>query len=90
MTLQSKKASVNLRGRHRKVLFRNPKTGMSMEELAQRIIELNLVDEVLVDRFGDGFVAKIRFARGRMPERPETYVSKYISRDFGSIVKDIG
>ncbi len=76
-----------MRGRHRRVLFRNPKASVSMEELAQRIIELNLVDEVLVGRFGDGFVAKIRFARGRMPERPETYVSKYISGDFGRVVR---
>ena len=87
MTWQSNKASVSLRGRHHKVLFRNPKANASMKELAQRIIELNLVDEVLVDRCGDGFVAKIRFAQGRRPERPETYVSKYISRDFGRVVR---
>ena len=90
MTLQSKKASVTLLRRHHKVLFRNPKASVSMAELAQRIIALNFVYEVLVGSCKEGFIAKVWFLPGKTPKYPSSYIAKYVSRDFGSIMKDIG
>ncbi len=88
MTWQSTKPSASNGGRHHEVRFRSPKAGVSMGELAKRLIELKLIDEAYVDSCEGGFVAKVRFAPGAKPKYPSSYIAKYVSKDFGKVMSN--
>ncbi len=82
-----KRASASKKGKLHRIFFVGPKPDAPMEELAERLIELRFVQEVFVDEHNSGYVAKIRFFADTEPERPEVYISKLISRDFGAVIK---
>ena len=83
----TKRASASKKGKLHRIFFVGPKKNAVMDELAERLIELNFVQEVFLEDYNSGYVAKIRFFIDREPERPETYISKLVSKDFGAVVK---
>ena len=82
-----KQDSASKRGRLHRIFFVGPKPNVAMDELAERLIALNFIQEVLLEDHRGGYVAKIRFFVDLEPERPETYISRLISRDFGAVVR---
>ncbi len=79
--------SMNKKGRLQRFFFIMPRQDASMKELADRILELNLVEEVSLTEYDSGFIAKIRFDNSMPPKRVASYLSGYISKDYGRIVK---
>ena len=71
------------RVRHR-FHFRNPRN-WDMDMLAQRIIELRLVEEVILKDHDEGFHASVRFFGKLDPIRARAYIASNISRDYGEI-----
>lgn len=85
MNWEMAKPGASGKGKCYKLHFRNPKSNVTMIELAQRIIELNLVDKVSVNPNEDGFVADVWIAENSKLRYPHSYVAKYVSKDFGKI-----
>ncbi len=84
----SKRTSVSKKkGKLHKLFFVGPKPNGIIERLADRLIELRLVQEVFLEDHNSGYVAKIRFFVEEEPERPETYIARHLSKDFGTVVK---
>jgi hypothetical protein len=75
------------RGRLHKLFFADPKPNGVIEKLADRLIELRLVQEVFLEDHNSGYMAKIRFLEEEEPEKPEVYIARHISKDFGTVVK---
>ena len=74
-------------GRMHTVYFQNPKKNVAMDELAERLIELKLVTEVILNEEKDGYIAKLRFIPNREPKDPSLYIARCVSRDFGKVDK---
>ena len=83
----SKGSASPVRKMHR-IRFVGPKNNVSMGMLAERLIELNLIEEAYVDVSENDFVAKVWFVAGRMPKYPSSYIAKYLSKDFGKVTSD--
>ena len=76
------------KGKLHKLFFVGPKPNGIIDKLAERLIELRLVQEVFLEDHNSGYVAKIRFFEDKEPKRPEAYIASNISKDFGIVVKD--
>ena len=84
----TKRTSVSKRkGKLHKLFFVGPKPNAIIDNLAERLIELRLVQEVFLEDHNSGYVAKIRFFAGSQPKRPESYIASLISKDYGKVVK---
>ena len=83
----TKRTSVSKRkGKLHKLFFVGPKPNAIIDNLAERLIELRLVQEVFLEDHNSGYVAKIRFFEE--PKRsPEVYISSNISKDFGRVIR---
>ncbi len=86
MNRKNKKAS-GAKGKLHRLLFVDPKDTVSMDELADRLIALRLVQEIFLADHEKGYVAKVRFFPEREPRDARAYVSGQMSRDYGSVVK---
>ncbi len=71
-----------------RLLFVNPKESANMDELAQRLISLKLVQEVILYDHRLGYVAKVRFHQGSEPKNVRAYISGLLSKDYGCVVKE--
>ncbi len=86
MNKKNKKGS-GAKGKLHKLLFMDPKETVSMDELADRLIALKLVQEIFLAGYERGYVAKVRFFPEREPKSVAGYVSGQLSKDFGIVVK---
>ena len=77
------KVSDSLTKSHR-FLFRSPRD-FDMDRLAQRIIELRLVEDVILKDHEKGFHASVRFFGKLDPIRARAYIASNISRDYGEV-----
>ena len=75
------------RGRTHRFLFVGPKPNVRMEELAERLVELRLVQEIVLDEHERGYMAKVRFFQDNQPKDPSVYLSRQLSKDFGRVVR---
>ncbi|MCW6159522.1 MAG: hypothetical protein LVQ95_00325 [Candidatus Micrarchaeales archaeon] len=71
------------RTRHR-FHFRNPRN-LDMDKLAQRIIALRLVQDVILQDHEEGFHASIKFYGKLDPVRARAYIASNISKDYGEV-----
>ena len=71
------------RTRHR-FHFRNPRN-LDMDKLAQRIIELRLVEDVILRDHDEGFHASVKFFGKLDPIRARAYIASNISKDYGEV-----
>ena len=71
--------------RHRVLL--NPKMGISMERLADRIVSLKCVQDMVLETKGKGYMVQLKFFPGYEPKDVCGYLSTRINRDFVSVVK---
>ena len=62
MAWELTKPSVSKNGKCYQVHFRNPKSGVSVIELAQRLIEIRLIVKVSADTCEGGFIVKVWLA----------------------------
>ncbi len=85
---QTKDSGARDKGKLHKLLFVNPKENTDMDELAQRLISLRLVQEVILYDHRLGYVAKVRFHRCSEPKNVRAYVSGLLSKDYGCVVKE--
>ncbi len=76
-----------VKGKLHRILFVGPKPGVRMEELAERLIELRLVQAIVLDEHEQGYLAKVWFFANSPPKNPAVYLSSQLSRDFGEVVR---
>ena len=69
---------------HRFYLIR-PRENVDIDELAERLISLKNVVEVLVTDGDYGFVVKTRFLEERDNHEAERYIQNNIDRKFGTV-----
>ena len=65
-----KQDSASKKGKLHRIFFVEPKKNVVMDELAERLIALNFIQEVFLEDNRNGYEAKIRFFPDREPERP--------------------
>ncbi len=87
MNKKNKKGSGAKKVKLHKLLFVDPKNTVSMDELADRLIALKLVQEIFLADHEKGYVVKVRFFPEKEPRSAAGYVSGQLSRDFGIVVK---
>jgi hypothetical protein len=75
------------RGKLHKLFFVGPKDNVGMENLADRLIELKLVQEIFLDEYSNGYIAKVRFLADNEPKMPDVYIARHISKDFGRVMR---
>lgn len=81
------KVSGSNKGRLHRLYFKGPKI-LDVEKLADRLLELELVEQVVIASHRDGYVARVRFWPGREPARGvHWYIASNISKDFGEVVE---
>lgn len=84
--MQRAKTSVSKKkGKLHKLFFVGPKPIGKIDILADRLIELNMVQEVFLEDHNSGYAAKVRFYNE--PKRPEAYIASNVSKDFGKVIK---
>ena len=64
--------------------FRNPRN-LDIDKLAQRIVELRLVQDVILRDHEEGFHASVRFFGKLDPIRARAYIASNISKDYGEV-----
>ena len=64
--------------------FRNPRN-LDIDKLAQRIVELRLVQDVILRDHEEGFRASVRFFGKLDPIRARAYIASNISKDYGEV-----
>ena len=69
---------------HRFYLIR-PRENVDIDELAERLISLKNVVEVLVTDGDYGFLVKTRFSKERDISEAERYIQNNIDRKFGTV-----
>jgi hypothetical protein len=84
---KTRRTSVSKRGALHRIYFCSPKESTNADMLADRLIGLRLVQEVFLTDIEDGYVVKVRFTKGKEPERPDAYIARNVSRDFGHVIK---
>ncbi len=85
---QRKDSGASDKGKLHKLLFVNPKGTADMDGLAQRLISLRLVQEVILYDHRLGYAAKVRFHQGCEPKNVRAYISGLLSKDYGCVVKE--
>lgn len=83
--MKQTKVSASSRKLHR-LLFVGPKSTVDIEQLADRLIALKLVEEIFVNDHEKGYQARLRFFEGKEPKKVLNYLALNISRDFGDVV----
>ena len=81
------KPSVSKKGKLHKLIFVGPKENGIIDDLAERLIELKLVQEVFLEDHNSGYLAKVRFFAETDPDKPEVYIARHVSKDFGNVIK---
>ena len=71
------------RVRHR-FHFRNPRN-LDIDKLAQRIIALRLVEDVILRDHEEGFHASVKFFGKLDSVRARAYIASNISKDYGEV-----
>ena len=79
-------SSVSSDGFHR-IFFMGPKPNMGPGDLAERLVNLRLFEDISVENHRNGYVAKVKFFPGKEPKRPEQYIAKNVGEEFGEVVK---
>ena len=74
------------RGLLHKLYFLAPKQNADCDLLAEKLINLKLVEEVFLTGNDFGFVVRARFFSGKEPKNIKTYISRKISSRYGKIV----
>jgi hypothetical protein len=69
-----------------RLYFVKPKENANADELAERLICLELVDEVLITEGDCGFIVKARLVNGKEPTDVASYISKNIGSRYGKVV----
>ncbi|MCW6159823.1 MAG: hypothetical protein LVQ95_01900 [Candidatus Micrarchaeales archaeon] len=87
MNRKNKRVSGAKKAKLHRLLFVDPKGTVSMDELADRLIALRLVQEIFLAGHGSGYAAKVRFFPEKEPRDARAYVAGLISKDYGSVVK---
>ena len=82
MKREQTKASVS-KCRHR-LHFRNPRIP-DIDKLAQHIIELRLVQDVILQDHEEGFAASVKFFGKLDPVRARAYIASNISKEYGEV-----
>ncbi len=72
---------------YHKILFIDPKPTVGPGDLAERLVNLRLFEDIFVENHKKGYVARVRFFPGREPQNPDKYLIKNIGNDFGRILK---
>jgi DNA-binding Lrp family transcriptional regulator len=63
-----------------------PRHNANADELADKLIQLNSVEEVLLTEGDYGFLIKASFFDGEEPKNVTDYIAKNISSKFGKVV----
>jgi len=73
--------------KYHKFLFQKPKADMSAEALAERLIEMEHVEEVLLTERNDGYLVRARFFNGKDGIEAEESLRKKFGGLFGAITR---
>lgn len=66
--------------------FVRPRHRANADELADKLIQLNSVEEVLLTEGDYGFLVKAGFFRGEEPKDVMDYIAKNIDSRFGRVI----
>ncbi len=69
------------------ILFVDPKPNTGLGDLAERLVNLRLFEDIYVESHKKGYVARVKFFPGCEPKRPDEYISKNIGKEFGMVMK---
>ncbi len=64
----------------------SPKQNMNSDALANKLISLEHVEEVLLTDGDFGFIVKTRFSKGEEPSNLVRYIEKHIGQSYGKVV----
>jgi len=73
-------------GYHR-IVFLNPKPSVGVGDLAESLVEMRLFEDIFVENHSKGYIARVKFFPGKEPKKPDMYIARNISKDFGTVVK---
>ena len=79
-------SSVSSDGFYR-IFFVGLKPNMGPGDLAEKLVNLRLFEDISVENHRNGYVAKVKFFPGCEPKRPSEYISKNIGEEFGKVVR---
>ena len=85
MKQQPKRPSVNKKGKLHRFYLVEPKPNADADALAERLISLKPVEEVLLTDGAYGFIVKVRFTNGKEPRDVVDYIKEKISDRFGTV-----
>jgi hypothetical protein len=69
-----------------RLYFVKPRENADAGEIAERLIGLQHVEEVLLTEGDCGFIVKARFVDGREPKDVAEYISKNVGSRYGMVV----
>jgi hypothetical protein len=74
-------------GGYHRILFVNPKSKVGPGDLAEKLVNLRLFEDIFVENHKKGYVARVKFFPGCEPKRPDKYISRNVGKEFGLIIK---
>ena len=73
------------RGKLHRFYLVEPKPNADADDLAEKLIALKPVEEVLLTDGDYGFIVKVRFTSGKEPKDVMDYINGNVSQRFGTV-----
>ncbi len=80
-------ASVSKDAGYHRILFVGPAPDLGPGDLAEKLVNLRLFEDIYVENHTKGYVARVKFFPGCEPKRPDEFIAKNVGKEFGLVIK---